>query len=155
MDVALIKIISDGQTGADRAALDWAIAHGVPHGGWCPKGRKAEDGAIASDYRLTETPSADYTQRTEWNVRDSDGTVVFSIAAVLAGGSKTTEELAEKHGKPCLHLSAQSDGDTASELLRQFIVQHGIRVLNVAGPQASKEPDVGGFVTRILTAALT
>jgi len=65
VDVALIKIISGGQTGAERAALDWAIAQRCPHGGWVSKGRKAEDGAIASDYRLTETPSSDYTQRTE------------------------------------------------------------------------------------------
>ena len=71
------KIISGGQTGADRAALDWAIASGVPHGGWCPKGRKAEDGPIPSCYTLTESPSANYLQRTEWNARDADGTAVL------------------------------------------------------------------------------
>ena len=74
------RIVSGGQTGADRAALDWAIARRIPHGGWCPQGRKAEDGVIEAKYHLTETPSADYIQRTEWNVRDSNGTVVFSIA---------------------------------------------------------------------------
>lgn len=74
----LIKIVSGGQTGADRAALDWALAHGVPCGGWCPKGRKAEDGPIDLKYPLKETPSSSYIQRTEWNVRDSDATVVFS-----------------------------------------------------------------------------
>ena len=73
------KIISGGQTGADCAALDFAIEHGIPHGGWCPGGRLAEDGPIDARYQLKETPSANYTQRTEWNVRDSDGTVVFSI----------------------------------------------------------------------------
>jgi len=71
------RIVSGGQTGADRAALDWAIAHGIPHGGWCPKGRKAEDGMSQAKYELIETPSTDYVQRTELNVRDSDGTVVF------------------------------------------------------------------------------
>lgn len=81
-----MKILSGGQTGTDRAALDWAIAHGIPHGGWCPKGRKAEDGPIDGRYQLQETPSSSYVERTEWNVRDSDGTVVFSIAAVLTGG---------------------------------------------------------------------
>src|SRR5512139_1952957 len=72
--VALVeKIVSGGQTGADRAGLDFAIEHGIPHFGWCPKGRKAEDGSIDWRYDLKETPSSDYPQRTEWNVRDSDG----------------------------------------------------------------------------------
>ncbi len=69
-----LKIISGGQIGADRAALDWAIAHQIAHGGWCPKGRKAEDGVIDARYNLTQTPSSEYSQRTEWNLRDSDGT---------------------------------------------------------------------------------
>jgi hypothetical protein len=71
--------------------------HDIPHGGWCPKGRKAEDGVIPPHYQLTETPSASYLQRTEWNVRDSDGTVIFTIAAKLAGGLKRTAEFANKH----------------------------------------------------------
>ena len=96
MDAAL-KIVSGGQTGADRAALDWAIAHGIPHGGWCPRGRKAEDGRIDGRYQLQETPSSSYTLRTERNVHDSDGTVVFSVAAVLTGGSMKTVRLARKH----------------------------------------------------------
>jgi hypothetical protein len=76
---------------------DWATFHDIPHGGWCPKGRKAEDGVIPPQYQLTETPSASYLQRTEWNVRDSDGTVIFTIAAKLAGGLKRTAEFANKH----------------------------------------------------------
>src|SRR5229473_2876346 len=98
------KIVSGGQTGADRAALDFAIAHQIPHGGWCPKGRKCEDGTLADRYELKETPSNDYPQRTEWNVRDSDGTVIFSIAPVLTGGSKQTVNLAMKHQKPLFHI---------------------------------------------------
>jgi hypothetical protein len=82
-------------------------------------GRKAEDGVIEEKYELVETPSADYVQRTEWNVRDSDGTVVVSIAEPLSGGSKTTVDL-------------------------------GIRVLNVAGPRASKEPEIASFVADVL-----
>ena len=77
---SLKKIISGGQTGVDRAALDFAIEHDIPYGGWCPKGRKAEDGPIGSRYLLKETPTSTYPQRTEWNVRDSDGTVIFSLA---------------------------------------------------------------------------
>jgi hypothetical protein len=84
------KIVSGGQTGADRAALDWALAHDVECGGWCPKGRKAEDGPIDPKYPLKETPSAAYVQRTEWNVRDSGATVLFSIEPTLTGGSKKT-----------------------------------------------------------------
>ena len=94
------KIISGGQTGADRAALDWAIFHDVLHGGWCPKGRKAEDGPVAGHYALKETPSASYPQRTQWNVRDSDGTVIFTMATKLTGGSKLTADAAKKFGKP-------------------------------------------------------
>ena len=74
------KIVSGGQTSADRAALDWAIFHDIPHGGWCPKGRKAEDGILSAQHQLTETPSASYPQRIQWNVRDSDGTVIFTMA---------------------------------------------------------------------------
>ena len=101
---AIPKIISGGQTGADRAALDWALSHNLPCGGWCPKGRKAEDGIIAAKYPLKESSSSSYIQRTEWNVRDSDGTIVLSIAATLSGGSKKTLELARKHRKPYLHI---------------------------------------------------
>ncbi len=86
--IVLQKIISGGQTGADRAALDFAIARGIPHGGWCPRGRLAEDGTIPALYQLSETPGPDHAQRTEWNVRDSDGTVIFSIAPALTGGSR-------------------------------------------------------------------
>jgi hypothetical protein len=144
-------IVSGGQTGADRAALDWALARGIECGGWCPKGRKAEDGPIDPKYPLKETPSAAYIQRTEWNVRDSDATVVFSVNPFLTGGSKSTVEFARKHGKPCMHLCA---GDkTVADALRVFVEKHGVKVLNVAGPRASKEPGVGEFVMRTLEEA--
>jgi hypothetical protein len=149
-----LKIISGGQTGADRAALDWAVENGIPHGGWCPKGRRAEDGPIDSRYQLKETPSSDSVQRTEWNVRDSDGTVIFSIGERLSEGSLATLEFAVKHRKPHLHLSAASKGNAASEL-RQWIEQNNIRVLNVAGPRASKEPQVAGFVKEVLDKVCT
>jgi hypothetical protein len=144
------KIVSGGQTGADRAALDFALAHGIPHGGWCPRGRRAEDGALEERYELQETPDAEYSQRTEWNVRDSDGTVIFSMAPELTGGSKLTAEFAARHGKPWLQLSRQTHGETAAARLREFIQQHGIRVLNVAGPRASNEPALPRFVLETL-----
>ena len=134
-----ITIVSGGQTGADRAALDWAIERAIEHGGWCPRGRRAEDGVIAARYRLRETPSDRYEQRTQWNVRDSDGTVILTLAPTLTGGSRTTAEWAESLGRPCLHVSREADG---------------VRVLNVAGPRASGEPDVGAFVRWTLDRAL-
>jgi Circularly permutated YpsA SLOG family len=138
-----IKIVSGGQTGADRAALDWALAHKVECGGWCPKGRKAEDGPIDLKYPLKETPSASYLQRTEWNVRDSDATVLFSIEPTLTGGSKRTMEFARRHEKPWLHLCA---GDSAAaEKLKAFTEEHRVKILNVAGPRASNEPGVGSW----------
>jgi hypothetical protein len=146
-----ITIVSGGQTGADRAALDWALEHNVPCGGWCPKGRKAEDGPIDPKYPLKETPSSSYLQRTEWNVRDSDATVLFSIQPTLSGGSKRTMEFARKHKKPRLHLSA---GDNAAaDKLKAFTEEHRVKILNVAGPRASNEPGVAEFVMRTLEEA--
>lgn len=150
----LIKIISGGQTGADRAALDWAIAHRLAHGGWCPKGRWAEDGAIPQTYQLRETPLARLDQRTEWNVREADATVIFSVASALEGGALLTHWLVQRHHKPCLHLAqADTTRDHPTEL-RAFLARHAVRVLNVAGPRASKEPGVAGFVRSTLEAAL-
>ncbi len=137
------KIVSGGQTGTDRAALDWAIAHGIPHGGWCPAGRRAEDGAIPAVYQLAETPSRSYQQRTRWNVRDSDATLIISQRSELTGGSKRTQELAAAMGKPCLHLHAGMDMAAA---LREFLGKHAVSVLNVAGPRESTEPGIGAFV---------
>lgn len=142
------KIISGAQTGADRSALDFAIERGIPHGGWCPKGRLAEDGPIDQRYQLKETPSADYQQRTDWNIRDSDGTVVFSIAPVLTGGSKKTVDLVRKHHKPGLHLWREGGVPSPEKALRRFIHDNGVKVLNVAGPRASEEPEVAAFVSR-------
>jgi len=127
-----LVIRSGGQTGADVAALDWAIANSVPHAGWCPRGRRSEAGRIDDRYQLTETPSGDYSQRTEWNVRDSDATVVFSVSTALSGGSLFTEKCARKHRKPCLHLAAERTGDDHAALLTGFIEEHRVKVLNIA-----------------------
>lgn len=148
------KIMSGGQTGADRAALDWAIGNGVLHGGWCPKGRKAEDGTIDPHYNLRETETGEYAERTERNVLDSDGTVIISIAPVLHGGSALTREFARKHGKPCIHATSEEGPRAAAAKLKQFLIENYIRVLNVAGPRASEEPKVGELVKRVLTEAL-
>ena len=143
------KVVSGGQTGADRMGLDWAIWHDIPHGGWCPKFRKAEDGKIPAQYPLTETPSSDYLRRTEWNVRDSDGTVIFTLSDRLSGGSKKTLLFAEKHRKPCLHIHPGLSYQLAADLL-EFIQNNNIEVLNIAGTRGSKEPYVGKFVKKVL-----
>ena len=151
----LRKIVSGGQAGVDRAALDWALARGVPCGGWCPLGRWAEDGPIDVRYPLRETPGADPALRTEWNIRDSDGTLIVTLARRMSGGTLLTAGLARRLARPLLHL-AKADGPAAgqAELLRQFIEQHEIRVLNVAGPRESGEPGVGEFAAGLLEDAL-
>jgi hypothetical protein len=151
--MTITKIISGGQTGADRAGLDVAIWHNFPHGGWCPKGRKAEDGPIGGQYQLTETPSANYLQRTEWNVRDTDGTIVFTFAAEITGGSMRTVEFAKKHKKPCLHISRGSLFQPEG-LIQEFINEHGIKLLNIAGSRESKEPGIHNWAQGILDRAL-
>jgi hypothetical protein len=145
------KIVSGGQTGADRAALDWAIAREIPYGGWCPKGRRAEDGMVPARYKLRETTTANYLQRTEQNVVDSDGTVALSMRPVLTGGSKRTAAFAAKHLRPLLHLHAGLE-DAAMELER-FVRTHRIKILNCAGPRASGEPGIAEFVMRVLEEA--
>ena len=144
------KIVSGGQTGADRAALDWAIERGIPHGGWCPKGRLAEHGRIDDRYALQETASWSYLERTELNVRDSDGTVVFSIGRILRGGSKNTLEFAETHERPLIHVSRGDDLAVATASLRSFVGKNRIRVLNVAGTRQSEEPEISTFVREAL-----
>jgi hypothetical protein len=154
MEAHLEKLVSGGQTGADRAALDVAIRHGFPHGGWCPKGRKAEDGIIPEQYQLVETPSASYLQRTERNVRDSDGTVIFTISSQLSGGSKRTAEFAAKHRKPWVHLPQRAASyEDPALLLQRFVDENEIRVLNVAGTRGSKEPDIWRFTFETLEEA--
>ena len=150
----LRKIISGGQTGADRAALDFAIVHGIAHGGWCPRGRWAEDGTIDARYSLTETPSSDPAQRTEWNVRDSDGTLIISVARELVGGSKLTMEFAAAHQKPWLHLWRHPDLEVGARHLSEFLETHPIKVLNIAGPRSSEEPGVEVFVKDVCNAVL-
>lgn len=147
------KLISGGQTGADRAALDFALSRGIPHGGWCPHSRLGEDGSIHTRYNLTETPSSGYLQRTEWNVRDSDATVIFSSSAIITGGTLRTAECAEKLRKPCLKLHRDgSPAQDAAQLLA-FIQANNVKVLNVAGPSASKDPQIAEFVHATLEVA--
>jgi hypothetical protein len=147
------KIVSGGQTGADRAALDWELARGWPHGGWCPADRRAEDGTLDPRYGLRPTPSENVAQRTEWNVRDSDATLIVSVEPLLSGGSRLTQVLAEQRAKPCLHLSGDLAAALAAELLRGFVAHHRVKILNVAGPRATKEAGVYDLTWKLLERA--
>ncbi len=128
------KIVSGGQTGVDRAALDAAIACQVPHGGWCPKDRLAEDGRIADCYQLTELPSREYATRTERNVVDSDGTLLL-YHPPLSGGTLLTQRLARRWNKPMFRQ--QLAGTVDYDAIVAWIAEHQLRTLNIAGPRGS------------------
>jgi hypothetical protein len=150
-----LVIVSGGQTGADRAALDFAIRTGLPHEGWCPLGRLAEDGPLDPRYQLRETPTPQYAERTAWNVRDSDATVLFTTKPELAGGTKLTGELAAAQNKPLVHLCAAEHGPLeAAVALKKFLADHAVARLNIAGPRASQDPAVAAYVEAVLTPAL-
>lgn len=139
----LRRIVSGGQTGVDRAALDAALRAGVPVGGWCPAGRRAEDGPIPASYPLTETPTPRYAQRTAWNVRDSDGTLILHRRP-LAGGTARTQQEALQQGRPCRLVCTGASG-TRPRMVHatlQWMATHAVQVLNVAGPRASEEPGI-------------
>ena len=143
----LRRIVSGGQTGVDRAALDVALALGIPCGDWCPAGRLAEDGVIDPRYPLRETPSSDYAERTLWNVRDSDGTLILTFG-VPANGTAYTFDCAASLGKPCLVIDLDQQNEPAD--VRKWLEAHRIAVLNVAGPRASKVPRAYGEAYRFL-----
>lgn len=140
--MSLKKIISGGQTGGDRGGLDAAIDAGLSHGGFCPKGRRAEDGVIPAKYELTETASSDYTDRTKRNIIVSTGTAIF-VYGEPTGGSKMTKAFAESQYRPncVIDLSVVSD-DEAAGLLGAFVRKHAIECLNVAGSRESKAPGI-------------
>ncbi len=148
------KIISGGQTGADRAALDVAINLHIPHGGWVPKNRTAEDGPVPAHYQLKEMATERYPARTEANVTDSDGTMIITHGE-LKGGSRLTREYALKHRKPHLHIDLDARrGDDALYAIVNWIAENHIAVLNVAGSRASEDPDLYDNVFEILNNAL-
>jgi Circularly permutated YpsA SLOG family len=136
----MLKVVSGGQTGVDRAALDAARALGLPCGGWCPRDRRAEDGLIAAIYPLMETPSTDYAQRTRWNVRDSDGTLVLTRGRV-EGGTAFTVAVARRRRRPLLVVDLATEPDPVEA--DRWVREAGIGVLNVAGPRESQRPGIG------------
>lgn len=155
--MTLRRVVSGGQTGVDRAALDAALARGIACGGWCPAGRGAEDGPIPARYPLDETPSADPAQRTAWNVRDSDATLVLARGVPRGGTARALAE-ARRLGRPLrvVRLAAGTGELDAAELAatRSWLARSGVETLNVAGPRASEEPGVGEDAARFLAALL-
>jgi hypothetical protein len=146
-----VKIISGGQTGVDRGALDAAIELGALHGGWCPRGRTAEDGRIPDRYRLRESDSPDYPVRTEQNVLDSDATLIL-YRGRIAGGTELTLYLARQHDRP--HLLVDLDAAAAPAEVRRWLDEHAVETLNVAGPRESQSPGIGAMAREFLKSVL-
>jgi Circularly permutated YpsA SLOG family len=134
-----MRIVSGGQSGVDRAALDVALALGMPCGGWCPRGRRAEDGPIPARYPLREMPTSAYPERTARNVRDSDGTLVLTRGRPR-GGTALTTALARRGRKPALVVDLEAEPD--ADAVRAWLVENRIRVLNVAGPREGEHPGI-------------
>jgi len=142
-----MKIVSGGQTGVDRAALDVAIELGLPHGGYCPKDRVAEDGRIPDRYQLVETSAVDYAVRTERNVLDSDATLIFSRGEPR-GGTYLTVLLARQYDKP--FILVDPDDQFAADQIATWLRAHAVQILNIAGPRESQSPGIGAVTEQIL-----
>lgn len=149
------RIVSGGQIGIDRAALDIALAFGIPCGGWCPRGRRAEDGVIPLKYPLTETPLEKYSQRTKWNVRDSDATLVI-IYDQLKGGSLLTVDFCKMLNKPYKIVLISNIEEDRIEAVINWIFQLGDSIcLNIAGPRASDNIDIYSAGYKVLHQIVT
>jgi len=147
----LERILSGGQTGVDRAALDVAIELGIEHGGWCPKGRLAEDGRIDDRYRLIELESRNYVDRTRRNVMDADGTLIL-YTGILQGGTFLTARFAEQLQKPLLTIRLSHPGKP--NRVRDWVLKHHIKVMNIAGPRATKDPTIYKLAVEFLNQTL-
>ena len=150
----IARLVSGGQSGVDRAALDAALEIGLPCGGWCPKGRKAEDGRIDDRYPLVETPSGGYSQRTRWNVRDSNATLILTWGRPT-GGTLLTADECRKVGKPCFVIDLADETNMAEGVpaAREWIAATD-GILNVAGSRASEHVGVYDRAKAFILAAL-
>lgn len=153
--MTLTRICSGGQTGVDRGALDAALDCHFPCGGWCPPGRKAEDGPIPERYPLTALTSGGYAKRTAKNVTDSDGTLVIYFD-LLSGGTESTVRECMRANKPYKLIDgAEVSPARAAELAARFVQDRGVAVLNVAGPRESSHPGAASFAYRTIVRLLT
>ncbi len=149
--LGLRRIVSGGQTGVDRGALDAAIELGLDHGGWCPRGRRAEDGPIPLRYQLSPTDSPNYPIRTRQNVIDSDATLLL-YRETLLGGTELTFRLARQLDKPYLLVDLAGSPDDAMVL--QWLCEAQIVTLNVAGPRESTAPGIARQACEFLVCCL-
>jgi hypothetical protein len=153
--MTLQKIVSGGQTGVDRGALDAALECRFPCGGWCPPGRRAEDGPIPPTYPVVELGHGGYAERTVQNVVDSDGTLVIYFGELEGGTAKPVRHCID-HGKPCKLIDAQEiTADRAAQLVAAFVAAHRMACLNVAGPRRSKTPEAEAYARAVIRAVLT
>lgn len=153
------RIVSGGQSGVDRAALDFAIANGIPYGGWCPRGGWAEDltsppGLLALYPALRATPDANPAQRTRWNVRDSDGTLILTRAAARSPGAELTERAAVELGRPFSVVDLRDPAGAEARIEDLLAALPAASVLNVAGPRESEAPGIYEHGVRLLEARL-
>jgi hypothetical protein len=149
--ICVRRIVSGGQTGVDRAALDVAIELNIEHGGWCPRGRRAEDGYLDERYQLEETESPEYHIRTEKNVVDSDGTLILAYGE-LTGGTNLTKRFAIRHNKPYLVIDLNKR--ISVRATRKWLADEQIEVLNVAGPRESTSPGIYLTASNVLHSIL-
>ncbi len=150
-----MKFRTGGQTGVDRAALDALVNYRREIGGWCPKGRRAEDGIIPERYPLQELDSESYADRTLANVRDSDATLIIHFGP-LEGGTKLTQQFCREAKKPCLEIDGgASSYAEGSIILERFLGAHAINELNIAGPRASESPQAYEYTYAFLEEWLT
>jgi hypothetical protein len=146
----VVKIVSGGQTGVDRAALDAALAIGAEVGGWCPEGRTAEDGSISGLYPLTELLGAGYPERTRQNVTGSDATVIIYFGHP-SGGTELTIQYCSEENRPYLLLDAEEiEAQIGIARLLDFVKLNAIDTLNVAGPRASSEPRAYSYAREVI-----
>jgi hypothetical protein len=151
----ITKIVSGGQTGADRAALDFAIKNNIPHGGWIPKGRITEEGPLPDHYQLQEMETRSYNKRTEQNVIDSDGTLILSHGKLI-GETARIRLFANKHQRPWLHIDFNKTSMMESaEQIKKWIESHRIKTLNVMGPRASKDSRIYRKTLEVLKIAFS
>jgi len=148
-----MKVVSGGQSGVDRAALDAALELKLPCGGYVPKGRLAEDGPIPYRYPMTESESGDYRVRTELNVVHSDATLILHRGPMF-GGTLLTEELCRKNGKTAFAVDLAAGVEPAVERIREFLKRQSPAVLNVAGPRESNSPGIYAASLAVLRKAL-
>jgi hypothetical protein len=149
-----VKIISGGQTGVDRAALDVALKHRIECGGWCPAGRLDEFGRIPDRYPVQKMETGGFTERTLKNVKDSDGTIIIHPGKISGGTDQTVRFCIELQRPHQLIDASKISAEDAAKLIHDFVCNNKIKVLNVAGPRQSEWPEGYDYASRAVAGSL-